>query len=247
LSGLTLSRAVGFEGCRSIASDEGKSVSHSRLVSIHSRAIHVAVVLATLALGGFGPSTAAADPILAISPSPTVLVGDSFSLQVGIEDVADLYGYQFGIRFNPQILSGQHVAEGAFLAGAGPTSFVPGVIDNDLGLISFTADTLLGPISGATGSGSLLSVEFAARMGGTSIVSLLFDSNNGDDLLNSSLASIRPSASRNASVTVRDVQTPEPSTLLLVLVGVLGLRTRWRANRHLAVAVPGATVSQRAE
>src|ERR1035437_3897701 len=110
---------------------------------------------------------------LSVSPAVNqVAVGQVFSLNVVINSVADLYAYQFDLAFNPALLNASAITEGAFLGSGGPTFFLAGAIDNVNGLISSTADSLEGPLSGVTGSGVLTSVTFTALAPGSTSVSI---------------------------------------------------------------------------
>lgn len=162
----------------------------------------------------FGAFPARGDSIISIQPSlSTPSVGSFFDVFVDISSVTDLYAFQFDISFNPAILSGTSVTEGAFLPAGGATFFIPGSIDNIGGSISFTADILLSAVSGVSGSGTLADLQFQALTMGTSPVNLsniiLLDSNLSDIPFNTS----------NGSVS----SVPEPSTILLLGSGLIGL------------------------
>ena len=158
------------------------------------------ICLATLFAASACAATIRIDP-----PSSSVAVGGTVSVNVGLLDIADLYGFQFDLAFNPAALTATGVTDGGFLSGG---FFIPGSIDNALGAISFTANTLLGPGAGASGSGSLAIIRFTGRAAGTSPLTLsnpiLLDSQSGDIA-----ASIQ-----NGSVTVGAV--PEPISALLL-------------------------------
>jgi hypothetical protein len=178
-----------------------------------------------------------------VSPQPGAInVGDIFSIDFLIgatdpgasDDVTDLYAYQFGVAYDPSILTANSVSEGVFLSSAGPTFFLPGFIDNTLGLITFNANTLLAAIAGVSGSGSLLSVEFTALAIGTSGVSAVFDPDPfiGDSLIDSTLSPIDPFSVVDGSVTVEaPTSVPEPGTIMLLLPALTmfaGPRRRFR-------------------
>ena len=154
---------------------------------------------------------------ISIQPSNlTVTPGQNFSVNVSASSVADLYGYQFDLGFNPALLSATSVSEGSFLPSAGATFFIPGTINNVAGSIVFTADSLVGAIPGATGSGTLATVNFKALAAGTSAVAL-----SNVTLLDSKLSTIT-AGSANGSVTVSGV--PEPSTWTMMLVSMVLIR-----------------------
>ncbi len=156
---------------------------------------------------------------ISVQPSTLdVTEGETFSLDIDIANVADLYAFQFDLGFDPTILAAESVTEGSFLPSGGSTIFFPGTIDNMGGTIAFNADTLVGAIPGVSGGGTLASVEFEALATGTSVISL-----NDVELLDSNFNLIDYSAA-NGSVLVT---TPEPSSLALLgsaLLLLIGLR-----------------------
>jgi general secretion pathway protein D len=162
----------------------------------------------------FGAVPARADSVVSIQPSVSIPgVGETFDVLVEISSVSDLYAFQFDISFDPAILSAIDVTEGSFLPGGGFTFFIPGSIDNIAGSISSTADILLSAVSGVSGSGTLADLQFQALTVGTSPVNLsnviLLDSNLSDIPYNTSNGSVSP--------------VPEPSTVLLLGSGLIGL------------------------
>jgi general secretion pathway protein D len=163
-------------------------------------------------------------------PSTSVSAGDTFSLDVFITDVTDLYAYQFDVSFDPGVLSAQDLTEGSFLATGGATFFIPGSIDNVAGLISFTATTLLGPDPGVSGNGTLAVVEFSAIGTGTSPIDL-----SNVLLLDSTIIDITADVVAGA-VDVQDNggSIPEPATLWLLALGAgwLGLHRLRRSIRE---------------
>ncbi len=184
------------------------------------RVHRILLTLFSLALlVGLAATPAAADVV--VQPATTTVnISQMFSLDVAITNVTDLYAFQFDLGFDPSVLSVTNVWEGPFLPSGGPTFFIPGVIDNVGGTVSFNADTLESAIAGVTGSGVLLTFDFTPVAAGTSTVSIfnviLLDSNGaGIDMPN-----------QDGTVTVS--ATPEPSSLLLLLGGVGGLIYRRR-------------------
>ncbi|MEF7615357.1 tripartite tricarboxylate transporter substrate-binding protein [Aquincola sp. MAHUQ-54] len=139
-------------------------------------------------------------------------------IHVGADDVADLFAWQFSLRFDPALLSAASVSEGTFLAAAGHTFFDAGVIDNTAGTVSFVLASLLGPQPGASGTGPLATVLFNAIGNGTAVLSL------ADVLvLDSNLDAI---AVGTDTITLA---VPEPGGLWLFAAGLAGLAAR----RHL--------------
>ena len=176
-----------------------------------------------------------AAPIISIDPATTLVrAGEAFNLNVLVgatddgaaDDVSDLFAYQFGVVFNPLLLNATHVSEGPFLSGAGETFFIPGVIDNVAGEITFNANTLIGPGAGVTGAGSLLNVAFLAVAPGTSPVSVVFNTASGDALFDSAGIEIVPFSTVPGDVTVAAAAAPEPGTLLFIATGFAAYAVR---------------------
>ena len=165
-------------------------------------------------------------PILSVEAAPNpVAAGSNVDLDLMINDINDLYTYQFTVNFDANLFQATGVTEGAFLGTAGPTFGDTGMIDNTAGTISFVFNTLLGPVPGASGSGSLARITFAALRPGSSVLvfsDLLF--------LDSAAADIAVDA-----VTGTLQAVPEPATFLLFGAGLVAVG----AMRRRQVAVRG--------
>lgn len=198
----------------------------------HSKRILISC-LAVLLLAWARPASAV--PVLSVSPSSVnVTQGAIVTVDFLISQAVDLYAFQFGVSFDPAVLTALTVSEGSFLSSAGTGNFVEGFVDNDLGTILFMANSLSGPVTGISGAGTLLSVTFGAEAIGSSAISILFDSLQLDDLLDSNLASMLidpetgeyvPPSVTNGTVTVSAVPVPpttvpEPSTLAMLAIGM---------------------------
>lgn len=163
-------------------------------------------------------SPALATPIVRVVPSATMpAVGQAFQVNLFGEDFLDLYAYNVTLNFDPARIRAVSVGEGPLLASAGTTFFIPGDIDNVLGSISFTGNTLIGAIPGVSGSGILITLDFEAIAEGLSPLGL------SDMLfLDSSFADLAPTPQDSAVTVVAGggSPVPEPSTLPLVLLGM---------------------------
>jgi len=180
-----------------------------------------------------GASTQAwAAPILSFSTGPAAQVGSTVTYNIAIDDIADLYSYQFSINYDARYLRALNVTEGAFLGTAGST--VSGILGMDTGLIDFVYGSLLGPTPGASGSGLLASITFEAIGAGTSALSfadVIFLDSVGDDIAGLTALS-------GQGVVLADpggpVDVPEPASVLLFgagLAGAAALRRR-RTGTH---------------
>jgi hypothetical protein len=180
-----------------------------------------------------GASTQAwAAPILSFSTGPAAQVGSTVTYNIAIDDIADLYSYQFSINYDARYLRALNVTEGAFLGTAGST--VSGVLGMDTGFIDFVYGSLLGPIPGASGSGLLASITFEAIGAGTSALSFadaIFLDSVGDDITGLTALS-------GQGVVLADpggpVDVPEPASVLLFgagLAGAAALRRRGTGAR----------------
>ena len=179
--------------------------------------------LLLVAAGSALPARAAT---VLINPSnQSVMVGQTFSVNVSISGVADLYAFQFDLGYDPTLLSATNVSEGAFLPTGGSTLFLPGTIDNTAGSIAFTADGLQGPVAGVSGSGVLALAEFTALAPGWSGISLfnviLLDSNGLD---------IEPVTS-GGNVQIAVIPLPAAFPLLSFGLAALGIGRRFSAWR----------------
>ena len=96
-------------------------------------------------------------------PDTPIHIGDTFTVELNAENVSDLAGWQFDISFDATVLEVVEVNEGDFLKTESSTTFFQeGTIDNATGKITGLSSARLSE-GGATGTGTLLSVTFAAK------------------------------------------------------------------------------------
>lgn len=118
----------------------------------------------------------AAEVVVAVDPPSYEVseVGKSFTLDVTVSDVADLWGWSFSVRWNPSVLSLTEVTEGAFLKNKGETIFIwnsynQSALDEgylpEVNCALFSAETV-------SGDGVLASLVFKATGSGTSQIIL---------------------------------------------------------------------------
>ena len=149
---------------------------------------------------------------------PSGPLSDPFSVSVTVEDIVDLFAYQFTVNFDPLNVHAILIEEGSFLQTGGSTFFIPGFIDNIAGSISFTGNTLIDQIPGVNGSGELARIAFSPigqELLAFSFSEVLFLDSNLDD--------------------IDGAMVPEPSTFLLLLLALSGFvfqGTRRRSNHE---------------
>ncbi|MBS7620888.1 hypothetical protein KEJ32_02025 [Candidatus Bathyarchaeota archaeon] len=92
-------------------------------------------------------------------------IGQHITINISISNVADLYGWQVKLEWNPQVLNFNSVTEGSFLKNHGQTFFSQKFSETG----SLVLDcTLIGDVQGISGSGTLATVEFYVKEEGTS-------------------------------------------------------------------------------
>jgi len=92
--------------------------------------------------------------------------GSTFTVDVWVDDVVDLYGAQIYIDFDPSVLEVQDLVAGG-LWGSGPYAFQRLHYDNGSGQIDVEL-ALRDPAEPLGGSGSLVTVTFLAKTAGSS-------------------------------------------------------------------------------
>lgn len=162
-----------------------------------------------------GTGSAFSESIFVSPASQNVSVSQSFTVGIDIDNIPNVYDYQFSLAFNPKVLAAQSVTEGALFANTHDSSFSPGTIDNSTGTITLVFDTLLTSVVGVAGPGTLATVDFRAV--GTSISSIDF-SPIGDLILQDSSGNTLTVTPISGSVAV--TPTPEPATFYLLVPGV---------------------------
>jgi len=100
----------------------------------------------------------------------TACIGQSFSINVNISCVLDLYGWEFKLSWNSTLLDAVNVTQGNFLKNGGETFFASKT-DNTAGYVLVDC-TLLGNVLGVSGNGTLAVVKFCVERTGESILDL---------------------------------------------------------------------------
>jgi len=120
-------------------------------------------------------------PTISLNPSAkTIHINETFTLAVTVSNVVDLYGWEFKLGWNASLLEVVSVEEGGFLKSGGETFFLKKLNASE-GFVHVYC-TLLGNVSGVSGGGTLLTVEFNATGKGECDI-LLDKVNLGDSLI----------------------------------------------------------------
>ena len=103
--------------------------------------------------------------MVSVSPSSvTATIGQSFSIDIIILNVLDLYGWEFRLNWSASLLEAVSIIEGPFLKSGG-TTFSYYYINATTAHIVMDC-TLLGSIPGVGGSGMLATITFYAKAKG---------------------------------------------------------------------------------
>lgn len=193
----------------------------------------VLIFLASLAV----LSVARAAP-MSLSGPASVAQGTTFTVGIDIGLVSDLYAFQIDVSFLSSVLQLQGIGEGDFFQTGG--GFIPGVIDNAAGSITFIANAVLGPGPGVSGQGRLVELIFETIAPGDAVLSL-----SNPLLLDVDLNEIPADIGARLTVAVTPAAVPEPSTLSLALltIGLLVGLSRPQRQRTTSQASSGPTAT----
>lgn len=136
-----------------------------------SRRIMLVAVALMFAAAPVGKAWARPETTISIAPSTVggLPTGQTFTVDVVIADVTNLYGWQIDITFNPNVLNAVRVSEGPFLKSVNETAWPKPMIDNSQGYI-LASSSLMPPYPpvGVTGGGTLANITFSVKSGGSS-------------------------------------------------------------------------------
>jgi hypothetical protein len=127
----------------------------------------LAIVLAYVILARPSPSM-----VLSVDP-PAIqgAIGDNIAINVSISNVADLYDWQLKLKWDPTLLNVIGITEGSLLRGKSSTFF--NYQENGTEGYIVARCTLIGNMSGVSGQGTLMTVQFNVRENGTCDLNLL--------------------------------------------------------------------------
>lgn len=109
---------------------------------------------------------------LSVEPQSTKIwgVGESFTISIKVAEVIGLYGWQVKLSYNPEVLNGTGIDEGPFLKTQGDV-FFDSNFNNTHGQVA-AFGTLIGNMSGVSGTGVLLTITFKTKSVGNSMLDL---------------------------------------------------------------------------
>jgi len=116
-------------------------------------------------------SAQAATTIVSVYPSSvTAGVGQDFSINVNIQSVLNLYGWEFKLNWSASLLDVSSVIEGSFLRTGGDT-FFSYIVNSTEGYVIVDC-TMLGTIPGVSGDGVLATMTFHVKNSGECLLGL---------------------------------------------------------------------------
>jgi len=105
-------------------------------------------------------------------PTTTATVSQTITVYIAVSAVNNLWGWQAGMSFNPNVLQCLSFEQDEFLKRGGTTLWQPGTIDNTNGKITAHGCTLTTGSTPVSGSGNLAKVKFRCKNAGSSILHL---------------------------------------------------------------------------
>jgi uncharacterized repeat protein (TIGR01451 family) len=132
----------------------------------------LAMLIALLLILFFGSSKLATigwanSTTVSIDPDPQgVILGDTATTDVRVENVDDLYGFEFEITFNPAFVEAVQIQPGTFLS---PDWILENTIDNDSGTINYALCQRY-PHQPKDGDGVLATITWRGKALGTSSI-----------------------------------------------------------------------------
>jgi len=185
---------------------EIEMVGHKQLMlSVYALLFFLSILAPTLL-----PSPVqAVVPAVSVNPSSlTTELEQNFNIDIAISDVFDLYGWEFTLSWNPYVLDAANVTEGPFLKGDGRSTFFAYNISLIDGRMVVDC-TLLGWISGVSGSGILTTLTFCPKNSGECSLDLynlsLIDSNEQPIFCQTSNGYVRVISPHDVAVSMVDV------------------------------------------
>ncbi len=115
-----------------------------------------------------------------LSPSsvdaPPPNVGETFTLDINVDNVTDLYAWSIGLTWNSSVLNCKSFTyDYSFFGPSGDVLTIAGAINNTRGQIDPPYAATLTTVAGVTGSGTLAEAEFLVKNTGISWINLTIE------------------------------------------------------------------------
>lgn len=104
-------------------------------------------------------------------PTLTAPSSENFTVDINIEDVTDLFGWQAWLKWDPQLLDVVNATEGSFLKTSGTTSWIDGMNQSE-GWIPIMCTFSDPSLPGVSGNGTLANVKFHGAGPGECVLDL---------------------------------------------------------------------------
>lgn len=146
-------------------------------------------------------------------------VGDSFTVNVSVNNVTNLYSYDFELYYNSTVINGTQIIQGSFL-GSGAFFHVVNFTDHYTPTQGFASVfcALVTNVSGVTGSGVLATIKFKSLALANSTILHLTDVELLDPHLN-----LIPHGNVDGTIKVISEFTSLAAVLILIAVSLLGV------------------------
>jgi len=129
------------------------------------------LIFSLVAVQGVYVGKAPTMPNVFVDPPETIdpgkIVGSTFTINVNVSNVQQLYGWQVNMTYNPAVVNTTtaSIVEGEFLKQAGSTMRLTRKVNNTVGtiLVAYILSALPPPPVGASGNGTLVSITFMVK------------------------------------------------------------------------------------
>ncbi len=147
--------------------------------------------------------------------------GQSFTVDLTVTDVTDLYSWDVNLTYDPTILNAENWTEGPFLRQVGNTT-IWAQIDNNNGFMTPGSILYPLPLNGATGNGILATITFTVK--GHGETKLHFERSKLNTVI---VSSVVPIVHDRTDGVFRNAEPTTPSIQLIigvaVAVGIVGI------------------------
>lgn len=134
-----------------------------------------------------------AQTIVSVQPANiadrNLMPGDTFTVNIYVQNVTNLYAYQSVLQYKPDVLTFVSATKGPFLSQGGTTTFIRPARVRRHGFI-LLGEVLLGEVPGVSGGGVLTKILFRVNKRGKTYLDLSYTGPQSAFLLDSDLKDI---------------------------------------------------------